>query len=84
VVKGAIAFAALTVAVAITGCGKQAEPPAKTADQVAAEKAAIEKRVRENTVYGEQVKSLDKAQDMQKSLDAQAAETAKKIDELAK
>jgi FlaG/FlaF family flagellin (archaellin) len=84
VVKIAIAFAALMVAAAITGCGKQAEPPAKTADQITTEKAAAEKRVRENAVWGEPVKSLDKAQDVQKSLDTQAAETAKKIDELAK
>jgi uncharacterized lipoprotein YbaY len=78
------AWIGLLVCIALAGCGKKSEEPAKTADQVSAEKAATEKRVRENTVWGEQVKALDKAKDVQKSVDTQAAETAKKIDDLAK
>lgn len=74
----------LATILAAAGCGKKAAEPAKTADQVSAEKAATEKRVRENAVWGEQVKALDKAKDVQKSVDSQAAETAKKIDDLAK
>jgi hypothetical protein len=84
VVKTWFVFSLLCAAVAVTGCGKKSEETAKTADQVSAEKAATEKRVRENAVWGEQVKALDKAKDVQKSVDTQAAETAKKIDDLAK
>jgi hypothetical protein len=60
------------------GCGKKAEISAPV------EKAEAAKAVRENQVYGEQVKALDKAKEMQKSLDAQTAESTKKLDELTK
>ncbi len=61
-----------------TGCGKKAEISAPV------EKVDAAKAVRDNQVYGEQVKALDKAKEMQKSLDAQTAESTKKLDELTK
>lgn len=63
-------------------CGKA--PPAKTPEQKNADKAAAEKMVRDNPVYGEQTKSLDKAKETQKALDDAAAANTKKIDELTK
>ena len=45
---------------------------------------AAEKMVRDNPVYGEQIKALDKAKEMQKAVDAQAAENTKKIDDVTK
>lgn len=73
----------LIVAVfACTSCGKT--PPAKTPEQNKAEKAAADKMVRDNPVYGEQIKSLDKAKETQKALDDAAAANTKKIDELTK
>ena len=73
----------------MAACSKKATEPAKTATQInaekgAAEKAAAEKMVRDNPVYGEQIKALDQAKAMQKTLDAATAESSKKIDELTK
>ena len=72
---------AMIVAIALGGCGKKADVPAKTAEQAKAEKDAATKAVRDNPVYGEQFKSLDKA----KATAAAAEEAAKKTtDELKK
>lgn len=68
----------------ITACSKKAEDKPKTAEQLQAEKVATDKAVRDNVVYGNQIKALDKAKDVQKTVDAQAEEQAKKIDEATK
>ena len=60
------------------------EDKPKTAEQTQAEKAAAEKMVRDNPVYSEEIKALDKAKEMQKNMDALAAENAKKIDDVTK
>ena len=74
-------LAVMIVAIALGGCGKNAEVPAKTAEKAKAEKDAATKAVRDNPVYGEQFKSLDKA----KATAAAAEEAAKKTtDELKK
>lgn len=87
-VSRAVALGLITVSLTVVGCGKKTEAPAKSADQISAEKSAEDKRVadavRANPVYGEKIKALDTAKEMQKSLDAQAAESAKKLDELTK
>ena len=71
----------LMFATALGACGKKAEVPAKTAEQAKAEKDAATKAVRDNPVYGEQFKSLDKA----KAAAAAAEEASKKTtDELKK
>ena len=72
-------FAALVlVALTIVGCGKKVEEKPKTADQLQSEKVATDKMVRDNPVYGDHIKALDTAKEMQKAAEAQAAETAKK------
>ena len=68
----------------ITACSKKVEDKPKTAEQLQAEKVAADKAVRDNVVYGNQIKALDKAKDVQKTVDAQAEEQAKKIDEATK
>lgn len=68
----------------ITACSKKTEDKPKTVEQQQAEKAAADKAVRDNVVYGNQIKALDKAKDVQKTVDAQAEEQAKKIDEATK
>jgi mRNA-degrading endonuclease toxin of MazEF toxin-antitoxin module len=75
----AVAMAALS---ALAACSKT--EPSKSAEQEKADKAASEKMVRDNPVYGEQVKALDKAKETQKALDEAAAANAKKIDEITK
>ena len=74
-------LAVMIVAIALGGCGKKTDVPGKTAEQAKAEKDAAAKAVRDNPVYGEQFKSLDKA----KATAAAAEEAAKKTtDELKK
>ena len=64
-------------------CGKQQEPP-KTTEQIQAERDAAIKRTRENPVYGDQLKSLDKAKGVQDTVNKQAEDAAKKLDEQTK
>ena len=71
-------------AISLSACSKKAEESPKSAEQLKTEKAATDKTVRDNAVYGNQIKALDKAKDVQKVADEQAAETAKKIDEATK
>ena len=75
---------AMLAVLSITACSKKVEDKPKTAEQLQAEKAAADKAVRDNVVYGNQIKALDKAKDVQKTVDAQAEEQAKKIDEATK
>ncbi len=75
---------AILAALSITACSKKAEDKPKTTEQLQAEKAATDKAVRDNVVYGNQIKALDKAKDVQKTVDAQAEAQAKKIDEATK
>jgi mRNA-degrading endonuclease toxin of MazEF toxin-antitoxin module len=72
------------LACTMVACSKKVEEKPKTAEQIQTEKAAAEKMVRDNPVYGEQIKALDKAKEMQKAMDALAAENAKKIDDVTK
>jgi mRNA-degrading endonuclease toxin of MazEF toxin-antitoxin module len=72
------------LAFTISACSKKVEDKPKTPEQTQAEKVAAEKMVRDNPVYGEQIKALDKAKEMQKAMDALAAENAKKIDDVTK
>lgn len=50
----------IVVVTALAACGKPAEAP-KTAEQQKAEKDAATKATRENSVYGDQLKAMDKA-----------------------
>ncbi len=74
----------ICLACTMVACSKKSEDKPKTAEQTQAEKAAAEKMVRDNPVYGEQIKALDKAKEMQKNMDALAAENAKKIEDVTK
>lgn len=58
--KSIVVVAVLTTAVALGACGKQDAAP-QTAEQAKAEKDATAKAVRDNPVYGDQVKAMDKA-----------------------
>ena len=77
-------MSAMVVAVAmgmlaLSACGKK-EAPIKTSEQLRAEQDAASKAVRENPVYGEQFKSLDKA----KATAAAADEAARKTEDALK
>ena len=74
----------ISLACTIVACSKRTEDKPKTSEQTQVEKAAAEKTVRDNPVYGEQIKALDKAKETQKAMDALAAEHTKKIDDVTK
>lgn len=74
----------ICVVLTMAACSKKAEDKPKAAEQIQAEKATAEKMVRDNPVYGEQIKALDKAKEAQKAMDALAAENAKKLDDVTK
>lgn len=76
-------FAAFALALTLAGCGKK-ELPAKTAEQVKAEKDAATKASRENPVYGNTLQAHDKAKELADQANKQAEETKKKIDEQTK
>ena len=83
-------FFVLLATLSIPACGKKTDSaPAKlnataTTEQAQIEKAAADKAVRDNPIYGEQIKALDAAKEAAKAVEAQAAEAAKKIDEATK
>ncbi len=70
----------MLIALMVAACGKAAETPVKTGAQQKAEKDAATKAVRDNPVYGEQFKSLDKA----KASAAAAEDAAKKTEDAIK
>lgn len=74
-----IAIAALAI-LSLTACGKKAEEAPKTAEQLQVERDKTAKTVRENPVYGDQVKALDKA----KATADAAGEAKKKTDDALK
>ncbi len=69
----------LLMAITVVACGKKAEP-VKSAEEQKAEKDAATKATRENAVYGEQLKALDKAKETAKAAD----EAVKKTEEALK
>lgn len=83
--RSSIAFLlASAMVLSLGACSKKVEDKPKTAAQPEAEKAAVDKSVRDNPVYGDQIKALDKAKEVQKTVEAQAEEQAKKIDDATK
>lgn len=76
-------FAIVAAIALMSACGKK-EPPAKTAEQLKAEKDAATKASRENPVYGNQLQTYDKAKELADQANKQAEETKKKIDEQTK
>ena len=71
----------IVAAMALSACGKKVEAPAaQTAEQAKAEKDAATKAVRDNPVYGDQFKALDKA----KETAAAAGEAGKKTEDALK
>lgn len=83
--RSSIAFLlASSMILSLGACSKKVEDKPKTAAQLQAEKAAVDKSVRDNPVYGDQIKALDKAKEVQKTVEAQAEEQAKKIDDATK
>ena len=71
----ATAIAMVAVTTALVACGKKAEAPVKTSEQVKAEQDAATKATRENAVYGEQLKALDKAKETAAAAEAAAKKT---------
>ena len=69
---------ALFAALLLISCSKK--EPVKTAEQQKVEMDQAAKATRENTVWGDQVKALDKAKDTA----AAAAEATKKTDDALK
>jgi hypothetical protein len=64
----------------LCSCGKSQEQP-KTAEQVKSERDDATRRTRENPVYGDQLKTLDKAKAVQETVNQQAEALRKKADE---
>ncbi len=60
---------AFFLVVGFAACGRKEGSEPRSAEQVKAEKAASEKSVRDNAIWGEQVKALDKAKDVQKTME---------------
>lgn len=73
-------LAVLFVALTLAACGKKADAPVKSTEQAKSEKDAATKAVRDNPVYGDQFKALDKA----KATAAESEEAAKKTGEALK
>jgi hypothetical protein len=74
----------IVAAITLSACGKKPEAPAKSAEQAKAEKDAATQAVRDNPVYGEQFKALDKAKETAAAADEAGKKTAdalKKMDE---
>ena len=69
---------ALFTALLLISCSKK--EPVKTAEQLKIEQDQAAKATRDNPVWGEQVKALDKAKDTA----AAAAEATKKVDDALK
>ena len=69
----------IAMAMTLSACGKKAEP-AKTAEEQKAEKDAAAKMVRDNPVYGDQFKAMDKA----KATADQAANATQKTEDALK
>jgi len=73
-------LAAVLSAALLCSCGKTPEPP-KTADQAKSERDEATRRSRENPVYGDQLKAMDKAKAVQETVNQQAEALRKKADE---
>ena len=71
---------AVLSAIFICSCGKAQEQP-KTAEQAKFERDEATRRTRENPVYGDQLKALDKAKAVQETVNQQAEALRKKADE---
>ena len=72
----------LAAGLVLVACGKK--EPVKTAEEQKAEKEAATKASRQNTVYGNQLQSYDKAKDLADQANKQAEEAKKKIEEQTK
>ncbi len=73
-------FILAAVVLAATGCGKK-EEVRQTPEQAQAEKDAATKAVRDNPVYGEQFKAMDKAKAVADEAAKKADDTLKKVEE---
>jgi hypothetical protein len=67
-----------------SGCGKQTPERVKTDAEVKAERDAATKASRENPVYGDQLKQMDKAKDLGKDMNKMAEDAVKKAEEVSK
>ena len=77
-------IAAVMLATTLGACGKKAEAPVKTAEQIKAEQEAAAKVARESVVYGEQLKALDKAKEAAAAAEAAAKKTEEALKEVEK
>jgi hypothetical protein len=73
---------ALTLAALIAGCGDSAVPSAETAKAPAA--ASQKSPERRETVFDPWVGTIDRAKGVQNTVDEQAAEQRRKIDEASR
>jgi ABC-type enterochelin transport system substrate-binding protein len=71
---------ACVVALALTGCGQREQASPKSEARVKAEREAATKATRVNPVYGEQLKTMDKAKDMGKEMNKMAEDAVKKAE----
>jgi hypothetical protein len=72
---------ALTLASLVTGCGSSAAPPTETAK---APPSAAQQPERRETVFDPWVGTIDRAKGVQSTVDEQAAEQRRKIEEASR
>ena len=75
-----IAIAVVAV-LALAACGKKEAAQPKTEAQVKSERDAATKGSRENAVWGEPLKQMDKAKDLGKDMNKMAEDQVKKAEE---
>jgi hypothetical protein len=77
--KSTVLLAIVAATLALGACGKK-DGVTQTPEQAKAEKDAAAKAVRENPVYGDQFKSMDKAKAVTDDASKKAEEALKKAD----
>jgi mRNA-degrading endonuclease toxin of MazEF toxin-antitoxin module len=71
----------MTCASLVVACGPKSQPAAPKSDSaVKAERDAATKATRDNPVYGDQLKTMDKAKDMGKDMNKMAEDAVKKAE----
>jgi predicted small lipoprotein YifL len=80
--KHAVALLAIgALAVNLAACGKKEPVQVKSDAQVKAERDAATKATRENPVYGDQLKQMDKAKELGKDMNKMAEDAVKKAED---
>lgn len=82
--RAAVTVVALASAAMVLGCGKKEPVEVKSDAQVKAERDAATKATRENAVYGDPLKKMDKAKDLGQDMNKMAEDAVKKAEDANK